>query len=266
MRFAVRLPPPPWIAAHRGALPLLENTIPSLLLAVEEGADLLEFDVQATADDVLVVFHDADLGRLGNRADLAVESSTADSLHAVELRDPLSAERRGRIPTLTALLSALPAGFPVNVELKLGRGAPRRLARLALAATEGRENLLFSSFDFELLRELRRLAPSARLAPLAGDWSPGLERLGEELGAWSLHVGAGGAELRPNGRAEASPGPVRDASAGRPLLVYTVNDAGLARELFARGAVGLFTDRPRSLREELGQPGGSGVLSSAYRG
>ena len=51
----MKLPPPPWIAAHRGALPLLENTIPALERAVEEGADLLEFDVQATVDDVLVL-------------------------------------------------------------------------------------------------------------------------------------------------------------------------------------------------------------------
>ena len=75
----MRLPPPPWIAAHRGALPLLENTLPALALAVAEGADLLEFDVQATADSILVLFHDADLGRLAGRPDLVVERVPAEA-------------------------------------------------------------------------------------------------------------------------------------------------------------------------------------------
>lgn len=259
----VRLPPPPWIAAHRGALPLLENTLPSLLQAVEERADLLEFDVQATADGVLVLHHDEDLGRLAGRPDLEVESSSLSELQGVALRHPEHPEcpePAGRIPTLAELFAALPAGFPLNIELKVRRTAPGRLAELALAATAGRENVLFSSFDAALLRELRRQSAAARIAPLARLWTPALDRLGEELDAWSLHVGGGVA------RATAASPPAGGASCGPPLLVYTVNDAARARELLAQGAAGLFTDRPGPLRAELGQPGESGVLSLSYRG
>ncbi len=174
----VRLPAPPWIFAHRGALPLLENTLPALLLAVEEGADLLEFDVQSTADGVLVVHHDFGLGRLAGRPDLAVEDATLAELAALDLRHPDHPERTGRIPTLAGLLAALPSGFPVNIELKVSRSARGRLAELALAATAGRENVLFSSFDTDLLGELRRRSTTADLAPLAKRWTPGLERLG----------------------------------------------------------------------------------------
>lgn len=250
----MRLPPPPWIAAHRGALPLLENTLPALALAVAEGADLLEFDVQATADGVLVLFHDADLGRLGGRPELVVEREPASALLERELSDPASRERTGRIPTLGALLAALPDGFPVNIELKRRRCDRERLAGLALAATAGRENVLFSSFDLSLLRELRRQAPAAHLAPLARRWSPGLARCAAELAAWSLHVGGGVAA------AAAAHG------AGPPVLVYTVNAAARARRLLAAGAAGLFTDRPGPLRAELGASGESGVLSRTYRG
>jgi glycerophosphoryl diester phosphodiesterase len=257
MHLEVRLPPPPWIAAHRGALPLLENTIPACLLAVEEGADLLEFDVQATADGALVLFHDADVGRLGGRPDLVVEGTTLRELAALELRNPDHPERRGGIPTLAALLAALPHRFPVNIELKVDRSDRGRLAALALEAVAGRPNVLFSSFDTALLRELRRRSAAARLAPLAERWTEGLEVLGEEIGAWSLHVATGVAEARraaPEGRA------------GPPLLVYTVNDAATARQLLAQGASGLFSDRPGPLRAELGMPGDSGVLSTTYRG
>ncbi|MBP9146656.1 MAG: hypothetical protein KBF21_17830 [Thermoanaerobaculia bacterium] len=262
----MKLPPPPWIAAHRGALPLLENTLPALLRAVEEGADLLEFDVRATADGVLVLHHDEHLGRLAGRPDLEVESTSLGELQGVALRHPEHPEcpgcpePAGRIPTLAELLVALPPEFPVNIELKVRRTAPGRLAELALAATAGRQNVLFSSFDAALLRELRRQSATARIAPLARLWTPALERLGEELAAWSLHVAGGVA------RASAASLRARGASAGPPLLVYTVNDAARARELLAQGAAGLFTDRPGPLRAELGQPGESGVLSLSYRG
>ncbi len=258
----MRLPPPPWIAAHRGALPLLENTIAALARAVEEGADLLEFDVQATADDTLVLFHDADLGRLAGRPEIVVEQARFAELATVELRHPERPEWTGRIPTLGALLTALPRGFPVNIELKVSRTDRGRLAGLALAATCGRENVLFSSFDIALLRALRRLAPTALVAPLARRWTPGLARLGEELGAWSLNVASGVARARQ----AQPPGASAAAGGGLPLLVYTVNDAARASKVLAEGAAGLFTDRPAPLRAELGALGESGVLSTAYRG
>jgi glycerophosphoryl diester phosphodiesterase len=253
----VKLPKPPWIVAHRGALPLLENTIPALVRAVAEAADLLEFDIQATADDVLVLAHDADLGRLAARPDLVVESAKLGELTALELRDPEHPERTGRLATLAALLAAIPAGFPVNIELKVSRCDRGRLAALALEAVAGRPDVLFSTFDTALLRELRRQSAAARLAPLAEHWTPELELLGEEIGAWSLHVGAGVAEAR---------GAAHGGRAGLPLLVYTVNDAATARELLTQGAAGLFSDRPGPLRAELGMPGDSGVLSRTYRG
>ena len=253
----MRLPAPPWIFAHRGALPLLENTLPALLLAVEEKADLLEFDVQSTADGVLVVHHDFSLGRLAGRPDLAVESATLDELAALELRHPEHPERTGRIPTLAGLLAALPSGFPVNIELKVSRAARGRLAELALEAAGGRENILFSSFDTVLLGELRRRSATANLAPLAKRWTLGLDRFGATIGAWSLHVAEGVA------RAEAAAAALPAAA---PLVVYTVNRSARARALLAQGAAGLFTDRPGTLREELGALGDSGVLSMTYRG
>lgn len=254
----MRLPPPPWIVAHRGALPLLENTIPALARAVEEGADLLEFDVQAAADGTLVVFHDADLGRLAGRPEVVVEQTPHRELAAVELRHPELPEATGRIPTLAALLAALPRGMPVNIELKANRTDRGRLAELALAATASRENVLFSSFDAGVLRELRRRRATALLAPLAGRWTPGLARLGEELGAWSLHIAQAIARAKALRSAADLPGP--------PLLVYTVNDARRARRLLVAGAAGLFTDRPGPLRAELGALAESGVLSRTYRG
>jgi glycerophosphoryl diester phosphodiesterase len=54
-------PQPHWplVIAHRGgALLLPENTFPAFDNAVRIGADMLEFDMQMTADDQLVITHD----------------------------------------------------------------------------------------------------------------------------------------------------------------------------------------------------------------
>lgn len=49
----------PLVVGHRGAAALApENTWPAFQLAVEAGADLVELDVQLTADGEAVVFHD----------------------------------------------------------------------------------------------------------------------------------------------------------------------------------------------------------------
>ena len=57
----------PKFIAHRGASAICpENTIESLQLAIELGAKSVEFDVQPTEDQQLVVFHDETLKRSSN--------------------------------------------------------------------------------------------------------------------------------------------------------------------------------------------------------
>ena len=47
------------VIGHRGAsAEAPENTLPSLLRAIEQGVDAIELDVHVTADDIPVVIHD----------------------------------------------------------------------------------------------------------------------------------------------------------------------------------------------------------------
>src|SRR4030095_1405241 len=56
----------PLIIGHRGASAVApENTLGAFELAVQDGADGIEFDVRLSQDGVPVVIHDATLARTG---------------------------------------------------------------------------------------------------------------------------------------------------------------------------------------------------------
>jgi glycerophosphoryl diester phosphodiesterase len=60
----------PRLVAHRGnAADFPENTLPALESAVSLGVRHVEFDVQLTRDGTPVMLHDADLRRVGDRAE-----------------------------------------------------------------------------------------------------------------------------------------------------------------------------------------------------
>lgn len=237
-----KLPHPPWIAGHRGAAgEAVENTLAGFQLAIAQGADLLEFDVQLAADGALLVFHDWDLRRLAG-ARLLVEGTPGTALREVKLR---SAGAEPRIPLLREVLAIRPPGMVLNVELKRRVADRARFAEAVLAETAGHEPLLFSSFDWDLLAELRRRAPNVCLAPLASRWPGLLLEAGRNLRAWSLHA---------HRRIATTALVERAADGGRPVLVYTVNDAAEAKRLFGLGVAGVFTDFPGRLRRALAVP------------
>jgi len=241
-RTLLQLPAPPWIVGHRGAAgEATENTLSAFQRAIADGADMIELDVQLTADGELAVLHDWDLARLAGIPWLVEETRWAD-LQTLRLRT--SGEREGEpVPTLEEVLAALPAEFPLNVEIKRRQAARGALCEALIAATAGRRNLLLSSFDHELLRELRRRAPAAALAPLASEHAADALAAARQLAAVSLHLGSRIAE-----------GPVLAAAAAArlPVLAFTVNDAAAARALFSVGVAGVFTDFPGRLRRDLG--------------
>ena len=244
----LHLPPPPWVVAHRGASgERLENTVESCWLAVEAGAPMLEIDVQLATDDQLVVFHDQDLVRLGGGDQRVVERMTTAELAAVELalvRDdsPTGEPLRGRAPSLSELLAALPSDFPIDVELKRFDASQSWLVRGVAEAIAERRNVLVSSFDWMALAYVRVVLPHLPVAPIESRRPDAVLEAAAKLDAWSIHVHRrlASAELVAAARA-----------AGRPLLVYTVNDAAEARELFDLGVAGVFSDYPAKLLREL---------------
>lgn len=231
---------------HRGAAgEAPENSLRSLLLAIEQGADMVEVDLQLTADGALVAYHDWELERLTGRPGV-VEETTRGELRSARTASPVADERGEPIADLGEVLARLPAELPLNLELKRRRADPAALAAALAEGIEGRDRLLVSSFDWELLDRVRQRLPDLSLAPLGKHDADALLAAADRLDAFSVHC-----HRRLAGAALGE----RSAGAGRPVLVYTVNDPREARSLLGQGAAGLFTDFPRRLRGALRESG-----------
>ena len=108
----------PSIAAHRGGAALWpENSLLAFRNALALGADYLETDVHLTADDEVVVIHDATLDRTTTGTGAVRAASLAD-LGKVRLKTRDGAVTGEPVPTLAALLDLL---APSRAQLLLGR-------------------------------------------------------------------------------------------------------------------------------------------------
>lgn len=234
------LGPRPWVVGHRGAAGSeLENTLASIDSALAQEAAMIELDVQLTADEAIVVFHDWDLRRVAGRGEI-VERTELERLQAVGL-STTNDDKAYSIPTLEAALGSIPPDQPVNLEIKRRFHDARTVIERLEPHLASQRPVLVSSFDWNLLAEARRNWPDQPLAPLARYRAEALLAAGEEIGAFSVHAHR---ELAPEllGSNQIS---------GRPLLAYTVNDPVEARSLVARGAAGFFTDEPGRMRAVL---------------
>lgn len=109
----------PMIIAHRGKSEFFpENTLASFQAAIKEGADAIEFDIQFTNDNKLVVHHDYLLGNIDNgekfifEKDLNyIKSLDAGSWFNSQFKDE-------KIPTLDEVFQNFGDKIKYEIELK----------------------------------------------------------------------------------------------------------------------------------------------------
>jgi glycerophosphoryl diester phosphodiesterase len=218
------------IWGHRGAYSNApENTLTAFQLAADLGADGIEFDVQLTKDNEVVVIHDEKLERVSDGGGF-VKDHTLSELKKLNFNkrgvtEPLFME----IPTLREVLSLVRAtALQLNIELKTGIFFYDGIERLVLREVE-RQNLLgrviFSSFNHVSAERVKSLEPQAKIGFLCGGGIITSPEQCERAGAYALH---------PDVRALRLPGLVEDCRRrGVKVHAYTVTepeDARFARE------------------------------------
>jgi glycerophosphoryl diester phosphodiesterase len=161
----------PTIIAHRGnAAEFPENTLPALESAVGLGVRHLEFDVQLTADRMPVLFHDADLRRVGGRED-SVHDLTWSQLSEMPVGENSRFANRFASTCPTSLVEALDAitGWrDVTAFVEVKRSSLRRfgrepvLRRIAETVRPALDRCVLISFDLPSVRILK-LMTGARI-------------------------------------------------------------------------------------------------------
>jgi glycerophosphoryl diester phosphodiesterase len=154
------------VVAHRGnSAHEAENTIPAFESAVAAGADVVEFDVRMTADDVAVVMHDPDVSRTTDGGGLVRD------LHLAEIKRLRIGTADGgetEVPTLEEALTCLSGRVAVDVEIKNIPGEPDFDGSTELAVEATLRALqtvgftgfaLLSSFNPLSIARARELAP-----------------------------------------------------------------------------------------------------------
>lgn len=219
------------VIGHRGAPRLCpENSLAGFERAAAAGLRWVELDVQASRDGHAFVYHDYEVREAGGQL---LSSMDATALRAVKLD-----EQGTPIPALAevlALAQRLKLGLVLEIKSRDGREQDDAEALLrALEANAPAEGVI-ASFQPQALELVHQAQPSW---PLALNAMRLPARAPELVG--NIHFDARAADRRMLQRLRAE---------GYGLYSFTVNDAPQARELFAMGVHGVFSDEPGLLRE-----------------
>ena len=237
------------VVGHRGSAGSApENTLASLRLAARQGATMVEFDAKLTADNVLILMHDSLLDRTTNGHGPVAAMPWAE-IAKLDAGSWFGDAFRGEpVPTLEQALALLDElDLKANIEIKPCDGREAETGRAVVEAIRarwprGRDGLVISSFARQGLAAARDGAPELPRGLLIwekpADWSAAAAT----LACRSVHCGH--QQLTPEWAAEIK-------RLGYDLVVYTVNDPALARQLQGWGVDSIITDNPGALRRAL---------------
>lgn len=179
------------IFAHRGASGYApENTLEAFALAMEQGAEGIELDVQLTKDGQVVVIHDETIDRTSDCKG-AVRDYTLQELKEMSFHNHMDAYKGVKIPTLKEVLELVkPGTMDVNIELKTGiywypEIEAKTIQVVKETGMEGR--VIYSSFNHYSIQKVRELDEAAETAFLYSDVILNVDKYAKETGVGGLH-------------------------------------------------------------------------------
>lgn len=232
--------------AHRGASYLApENTMASIRLAWELGADAAECDVMLTADQQVILFHDKNTRSLTGE-NLVVSETSWDVLRelTINLKESnLKKYKHEKIPLLEEVLETIPDDRMLVIEIKTGREILPILKQVVDAHWHS-GRISFICFDLETIQATKRLFPELPCYYLS-TFRSGVIRhfkkiLRSNLDGVDVKHSAINRNFVERCRAE-----------GLDVWCWTVNDPQDAGKMKALGVSAITTDRPKWLKEQI---------------
>ena len=232
--------------AHRGASYLApENTLASIELAWELGADAAECDVMLTSDQQVILFHDENTRRLTGE-DHVVSETGMDVLGKLTINLKESNLRKyenERIPLLEEVLQTIPEDRMLVIEIKNGREILPFLKQVVDDHWHS-GRISFICFDLETILATKQLFPDIPCYFLS-TFRRGVIRyfdkiLQGKLDGVDVRHAAINLKLMERCRAE-----------GLVVWCWTVNDPEDARKMRRLGVSAITSDRPKWLKEQI---------------
>ncbi len=229
------------IIAHRGAAGVApENTLASILSALDQGTDFVEIDVQETVDDVVVVIHDSDLMKVAG-TDLKIWDATTEQLAQIDIGSWFGGEFSDqRVPTLRQVLEAARGRARVTIELKY-YGHDEQLEQRVIDLVEElgmSDQVVVMSLKYDAVQKMRSLRPDWTVGLLTATAVGDLTRLDADFLAVNSSLATRGFVRRAQDR-------------GKDVWVWTVNDPVQMFRMMNLGVDGIITDQPGLAREVL---------------
>lgn len=171
--------------AHRGASEYApENTLSSFYLGLLQGANGIETDVQLTKDGVLVLFHDDTLERVTDAGGV-IADYTYEQLRQIKVYGNSVTGFYDRIITLDTFLETF-SGYDIRFAIELKKPGTEKGVIEAVRRYGIGDQTTVTSFDYELLKNVKEMAPDIRIGWLVkGDGTAQLLKLleigGEEM-------------------------------------------------------------------------------------
>lgn len=247
--------------AHRGGARLRpEHTLVAYQHALAVGADVIEFDLHATADGVIVILHDAQVDRTTNgtgvvRQMMYDELRTLDAGYRFTRDGGATYPWRGMGLTIPTLDEALDLLFDVPLAVEIKQAVPPIADQvLAMFAAHGAvDHAIFVSFDSRPTQRIRELDPNALTA-----------FTGQEIVTFGLLTDETLPAYQPPAMFMQPPSSLieptfmaRVDALGLKVHPWTVNNRQEMQRLIDFQVGGIFTDDPAALAEVLGENSGS---------
>jgi glycerophosphoryl diester phosphodiesterase len=224
------------VIAHRGAWKntgATENSIAALNHAIQMGCEGSEFDVHMSSDSLPVINHDPHI------QGISIARTPHKELSGIKLSNGEN------MPTLQQYIQA---GIGQNktkliLEIKaseLGKASSIALTHKVVALVENLQAQAwvdYISFDYEVCKEIMKLAPYAKVAYLMGDKTPA-QLAADNFFGLDYHFNV----LQKN------PGWVKEAQQKKLTVnVWTVNDKTLLEDLLSQNVDFITTNEPELL-------------------
>ena len=213
---------------HRGAAGYApENTLSSIKKAVSLNCDYTELDVHLCGSGDLVVIHDETVDRTTNGSGMVSKMS----LKELKLLKICNEEE---IPTLEEVMNHLRGIIKLNIELK-GLGTAQRVFELVKSTGWSNEDLMITSFNWDMLKEYKELDSEAVIGPLTYFNLPEAFTMAERLNAQCIN---------PYHKNLDQEYLIEAHDKGLKIYPWTVNELEDIEQLIILGVDGIISDYP----------------------